>query len=102
MRNVIIAALSAGFLTATVGVAGAMPVSHGADSTQAGITLVADGCGPGFFRGGYGGCRPMRGMGFRGPRFRRGPVVVVRPGFGRGFGRGPGRGFGGGGYNRGY
>ena len=35
---------------------------------------------PGFIRGPYGGCRPM-GMGYR-----RGPVVVVRPGFRRGWG----------------
>ena len=38
------------------------------------IEHVAQGCGPGFFRGPYGGCRPMRG-GF-GPRGFYG-----RPGF---------------------
>ena len=31
------------------------------------LQLVAQGCGPGFYRGPYGGCRPMRG----------GPVVVA-------------------------
>jgi hypothetical protein len=37
------------------------------------------GCGPGFIRGPYGGCRPM-GMGYR-----RGPAVIVRPGYRRGW-----------------
>jgi hypothetical protein len=31
---------------------------------------AAEGCGPGFYRGRYGNCRPMAG---------RGPVVVVAP-----------------------
>jgi hypothetical protein len=36
------------------------------------ITRVAQGCGPGFHRGPYGGCRPFRGGGFYGgPRFER-------------------------------
>src|SRR6187402_748731 len=41
---------------------------------------AAEGCGPGFYRGRYGHCRPMAG---RGPVVvvapRPAPVVVVRP-----------------------
>lgn len=33
-----------------------------------GVTPVAFGCGPGWTRGPYGGCHPMGGYGFVGPR----------------------------------
>ncbi|MGB7091175.1 MAG: hypothetical protein WBD60_02195 [Methylovirgula sp.] len=49
----------------------AMPVSGGVDrgpSPQ--ITLVAGGCGLGWHRGPYGGCRPNRGPHWRGPYWR--------------------------------
>ncbi|MFZ0559602.1 MAG: hypothetical protein WAM55_10020 [Methylovirgula sp.] len=49
----------------------AMPVSGGVDrgpSPQ--ITLVAGGCGLGWHRGPYGGCRPNRGPYWRGPYWR--------------------------------
>jgi hypothetical protein len=35
------------------------------------ITHVAQGCGPGFHRGPYGGCRPFRGGFYGAPRFER-------------------------------
>lgn len=37
---------------------------------------AAGGCGPGWYRGPYGGCRPMRGPVVVAPAA---PVVVVRP-----------------------
>ncbi len=46
-------------------------------STVVGFSAVANaagGCGPGWYRGPYGGCRPM----YRAPVVR-GPVVVVPP-----------------------
>src|SRR4051812_49628880 len=47
------------------------------------ITHVAQGCGPGFHRGPYGGCRPFRGGGFYGgPPFERpcwGPPAPLGP-----------------------
>jgi len=36
---------------------------------------AAGGCGPGWYRGPYGGCQPMRGAVVVAPA----PVVVVRP-----------------------
>ena len=39
----------------------------------AGIEQVAGGCGPGWYRGAYGRCRPMGARGFVGR-----PVVVCR------------------------
>src|SRR5260370_5473066 len=42
---------------------------------------AAGGCGPGWYRGPYGGCRPMGGPVYVAPRVvERPPVVVVRPG----------------------
>jgi hypothetical protein len=41
---------------------------------------AAGGCGPGWHRGPYGGCRPNRGAVVVAPRVVRPPVVVVRPG----------------------
>jgi hypothetical protein len=38
---------------------------------------AAGGCGPGFYRGPYGGCRPMRGVVVVAPRVVERPVVVV-------------------------
>ena len=54
------------YLLATILVAG----------TVAGFSAAANaagGCGPGWFRGPYGGCRPM----YVGPRVYERPVVVV-------------------------
>ncbi|GAC1564144.1 MAG: hypothetical protein NVS2B5_30110 [Beijerinckiaceae bacterium] len=50
----------------------AMPAAPLSGATDAPIVHVAGGCGPGFFRGPYGGCRPM---GY-------GPRVVVRRAWG--------------------
>ena len=51
---------------------------------------AAGGCGPGWYRGPYGGCRPMGGPVYVAPRavyvapravvVERPPVMVVRPG----------------------
>jgi hypothetical protein len=74
----LIAAAAGAIVAASTLGAQAMPAAP--LSTDTPIVDVAMGCGPGFIRGPYGGCRPM-GMGYR-----RGPVVMVRPGFRRGWG----------------
>jgi hypothetical protein len=73
----LIAAAAGAIVAASALGAQAMPAAPLSSDTP--IVDVAMGCGPGFIRGPYGGCRPM-GMGYR-----RGPVVVVRPGFRRGW-----------------
>jgi hypothetical protein len=47
-----------------------------------GAADAAGGCGPGFHRGPYGGCRPNGGVVVVAPRVvvAPAPVVVVRPG----------------------
>jgi hypothetical protein len=48
----------------------AAPVQTGFDGSD--VTLVAGGCGPGYYRNDFGHCRPMR-------RGYGGDVVVVPP-----------------------
>lgn len=63
---------AAAFLVASVatfGIADAMPLAPPASGVNADVIQVAGGCGRGFHRGPYGGCRVNRG----------GSVVVVRP-----------------------
>jgi hypothetical protein len=62
MRNLVVA-FAAGVAISVVSLAAqAMPVGAPAPQTSSGdITLVAGGCGPGFHRGPYGGCRPNGG-----------------------------------------
>jgi hypothetical protein len=52
-------------------------------TSVAGFAATADaaqGCGPGYHRGPYGGCVPNRGVVVvRPPVYRPAPVVVVRP-----------------------
>lgn len=43
-----------------------------------GAANAAGGCGPGFHRGPYGGCRPNGGVVVVAPRVVERPVVVVR------------------------
>ena len=71
----LIAAAAGAIVAASALGAQAMPAAP--LSTDAPIVHVAMGCGPGFIRGPYGRCRPMG--------YRRGPVVVVRPGYRRGW-----------------
>ena len=66
MKSLFAAALLA-VSVAGFGTANAMPVAP-ASSGGADVIQVAGGCGPGFHRGPYGGCRANRGR-----------VVVVRP-----------------------
>ena len=60
----------------------AMPIAP-AGVADAGVTLVAGGCGPGFHRGPLLGCRPNRFFGrpFLGPVLRRRAIcrVVLLP-----------------------
>lgn len=63
--KLIVAATLLGSLIAGTSFAGAMPLAP-AGQGSADVIKVAGGCGPGFHRGPYGGCRPNRG-----------PVVVV-------------------------
>lgn len=64
MRNIIRLAAAAALLTAALPMsaeafpAATTPVA----SADAGLTLVAGGCGPGFHRGPFMGCRPNRFM----------------------------------------
>jgi hypothetical protein len=53
----------------------AMPLAPASDGTTAPIIKVAGGCGPGWHRGPYGGCRPNRGPVVVAPG--PGPVVVA-------------------------
>ncbi len=65
MRILTITTLSAGVLLALSSFASAAPLGSLPAMPDNGVTQVAGGCGPGFFRGPYGGCRRM---GFAGPR----------------------------------
>jgi hypothetical protein len=67
MKLMLAAALVAGTVM-SFGAANAAPLAPFAPSTQADVIQVAGGCGPGFHRGPYGGCRVNRGR-----------VVVVPP-----------------------
>lgn len=50
----------------------AMPTAPIATDHAPGVTLIAGGCGPGWHRGPYGGCRPnWGGYGGWGPGYRR-------------------------------
>jgi hypothetical protein len=62
MRKTIKLAVAAAFITAALPLsAEAFPVASApAASNDAGVTLVAGGCGPGFHRGPLLGCRPNR------------------------------------------
>jgi hypothetical protein len=77
MKKLFAAALFAATV-AGLGAASAMPLAPLAAADTAAVIQAAQGCGPGFARGPYGGCQPMYR---RGPVIvDRGPVVVVRPG----------------------
>ena len=80
-------AAAAAFLAGGLGLASAAnaapagPVASGLSADSL-ITHVAEGCGPGYFRGRRGFCRPMRGYGprgFYGPPRYYGRRCWVRP-----------------------
>ncbi len=62
MRKTIKLAVAAAFITAALPLsAEAFPISSApAAANDAGVTLVSGGCGPGFHRGPFLGCRPNR------------------------------------------
>lgn len=66
--KLIVAATLLGSLIAGTSFANAMPLAPAGQGGNADVIKVAGGCGPGFHRGPYGGCRPNRGA-----------VVVVPP-----------------------
>jgi hypothetical protein len=83
MKTVFATALLASSLIGFGAANAAMPAAPLSPSASPDVIRVAGGCGPGFHRGPYGGCRP------NGPVVivERPPVVVVRrcpPGFFRG------------------
>lgn len=80
MKKLMLAAVVAGF-GFIAAPAMAMPVGPATSSDL--VTTVAGGCGPGWHRGPYGGCRP--GGYYGRPVYRRGPVYG-RPMYGRGYG----------------
>ena len=64
-KTIKLAAAAAALFAALPLSAEAMPIAP-ASSADAGVTLVAGGCGPGFHRGPFMGCRPngfVRGFG---------------------------------------
>jgi len=74
------AALALGGLGA-VSTANAAPIGPGDAAGLAGgatVERIAMGCGPGFTRGPYGGCRPFGPRFYGGPR-AYGPRCFVRP-----------------------
>jgi hypothetical protein len=73
----LIAATAGAIVAASALGANAMPAAP--VSSDVPIVNVAGGCGPGMHPTRWGGCRPFGW----GPR--RGPVVVVRPGYRRGW-----------------
>lgn len=67
MRQLVLTLAATAALVAGAASANAMPVNAVADGASAPkLILVAGGCGPGFHRGPYGGCRPN---GFFRPHF---------------------------------
>lgn len=72
MKRIVLWALATSMVAASAPSAQAFPATapdHAGAASE--ITLIAGGCGPGFHRGPFLGCRPNR---FFGPR----PFVVVR------------------------
>jgi hypothetical protein len=59
MKVVIASLFAVGLSLAAVSASRAMPVAPLDQSASTGIIRVAGGCGPGWHRGPYGGCRPM-------------------------------------------
>lgn len=89
----LLGALAGATLAALLAVpASAAPLSPSLPTPQAEIIPVAQGCGPGFWRGPWGGCRdtpyrgPLPGGGFAGPV---GAPVYYGNGCPPGFWRGP-------------
>ncbi|PSC04262.1 hypothetical protein SLNSH_14830 [Alsobacter soli] len=76
MRKLILAATFSLFAAAPFA-AQAMPIQTN-PAPDSGVTLVAGGCGPGFHRGPWGGCRPNRRVWGPGPGFHRCVVRVHR------------------------
>ncbi len=74
-KTIKLAAAAAALFAALPLSAEAMPIAPAA-SADAGVTFVAGGCGPGFHRGPFLGCRPNRFIGrpLLAPGFR-GPVI---------------------------
>jgi hypothetical protein len=59
MKILALSAFAIGLSLAAVSVSQAMPVAPLDQSVSANTIRVAGGCGPGWHRGPYGGCRPM-------------------------------------------
>jgi len=77
MKTMFAAALLA-VSVAGIGTVSAMPVAPSSAGTD--VIHVAGGCGPGFHRGPYGGCRANRAVVVVRPAVVAPSVVVVRPG----------------------
>jgi len=70
MNKLFAAVLLAGSVAGLAAANAAMPLGPLSPAGNPDVIAVAGGCGPGFHRGPYGGCRPNA---------YRPPVVVVRP-----------------------
>ncbi len=75
MKTLVAAAFLASLIAGS-SFANAMPLAPTGAATRGDVIQVAGGCGPGFHRGPYGGCRPNRGEVVVVPGA---PVVVERP-----------------------
>ena len=70
-------------LAGLAGAAQAMPLAADAGASAAGITLIAQGCGPGMHRGPRGGCLPNYGpRGYGPPRHGGAGCIMQRTPYG--------------------
>ncbi|MBP2149647.1 hypothetical protein V5F63_07045 [Xanthobacter autotrophicus DSM 597] len=79
-KQILIAAAAAGFLGLGMGAAAAFPAPQPLDRLGT-VQTVAGGCGIGWHRGPWGGCRPNYWRPYWGPRYcwwRPGPWGPVR------------------------
>jgi hypothetical protein len=76
--KILFAAALVAATVASFGAASAMPLAPAPTAANPDVIQVAGGCGRGFHRGPYGGCRPNGGEVVIVER--PAPVVVVRPG----------------------
>lgn len=77
MKTLVLAALAGATLSFASASAHASPIASGAISPNPLVGQVAQGCGPGMFRGPAGYCRPMGGGGYG-----RGGMGYGGPGYG--------------------
>ena len=81
MRTMLLALAASAALVSGASAVSAMPLLQTGSDAAPELLLVAQGCGPGFHRGPFGGCRPFGGFRHRFERecfVRRTPYGVRR------------------------